>query len=115
MLSDKIVVVSSINIYRRIKDLYDLSVLASLGSLKLSDVRKTLKRKHPDVELANMLIQENYGDLCHAYDRYSGILNKPDIELLIAFGNSFLHPIYSNHKGELIWEPESARWKTMSM
>ena len=66
MLSDKIAVVSSKKIYRRIKDLYDLYCLTQLFTFDIADVRKMLNTKHKDIELNNMLLESNFADLDHA-------------------------------------------------
>ena len=110
MLADKIVVVSSSKVYRRIKDLYDIFVIISLKQLKFSDIQAHIKIKHPNVELTNMLIQSNFEDLKHAYDKFQGITNKPDFYSLIFIIKNFLEPIYAEYKGDLVWNNTNLRW-----
>ena len=110
MSSDKIVVVSSKQIYRRIKDLYDLAVIASLSDYKLSEVRHHLAVKHPNAKLENYLIPDNFEQLEHAYNRYDGIANKPHIGDLIAIDSSFLQPLYIGYGDELVWEHIRSMW-----
>lgn len=110
MLSDKIVVVSSCKIYRRIKDLYDLCVLASMYNFKYSDVLKHLNVKHPGIKLTNMLVFENFNNIEHAYNMYNGIENKPDIEVLINLATCFLQPLYIGVNEEMIWNSRSSEW-----
>ena len=91
MLSDKIVVVSSNKIYRRIKDLYDILVLASI--------------------LENMIVPDNISNIEHAYNVFSGIRNKPDIRYLLNYCLIFLEPIYLGYnQGELIWNTQQVKW-----
>jgi hypothetical protein len=110
MLSDKIVTISSQFIYRRIKDLYDLSVLSSLYNFQYSEVIKYLSIKHPDVNLVNMMNTVNYEALEHAYSKYTGITNKPDFRVLLTICTSFMYPIYNGYKGELIWNTNTQTW-----
>ena len=110
MLSDKIVVISSEKIYRRIKDLYDLVVIVSLYNISYGELLKHIKNKHGNIKLNNMLITNNYEKICHAYSKYEGIQNKPDIRLLIAISSNFLKPIYNGYKGELIWNTQTSTW-----
>lgn len=111
MLSDKIVAVSSGKIYRRIKDVYDLAVLASISNYNLADIVKHLRVKHPDDELINYLTMDNIEAISHAYDKFSGIRNKPNIYDLIAVDTSFLQPVYSNVQRNMIWNWRTVQWE----
>ena len=114
MLVDKIVVVSSEKIYRRIKDLYDVIVLASIYSFVYSDVTEHLNVKHPNAVLNNMLIPANFEDIAHAYGKYVGIVNKPNIQELVALGYLFLEPFYLDHiEGELTWNTQALQWRSI--
>lgn len=111
MLSDKIVVVSSNKIYRRIKDLYDILVLASIFDFKYSELVKHINIKHPNVKLENMIVPDNISNIEHAYNVFSGIRNKPDIRYLLNYCLIFLEPIYLGYnQGELIWNTQQVKW-----
>lgn len=111
MLSDKIVVVSSQSIFRRIKDLYDIAVLISIYDFRYFDVLEHLTVKHPNANLNNMLVPYNYDYIRHAYNSFEGILNKPNVEYLISFVLCFLEPIYMGYnKGELVWNAQRSCW-----
>lgn len=110
MLSDKIVAVSARSIYRRAKDLYDIYVIMSMYSFNISNLQEHIKLKHPDVTLTNMLVEENYSDIEHAYERYEGISNKPLIRVLFTLVQNFLHPIYKGVSSGLVWNNEQGRW-----
>lgn len=111
MLSDKIVVVSSNKIYRRIKDLYDILVLASIFDFKYSELVKHINIKHPNVKLKNMIVPDNISNIEHAYNVFSGIRNKPDIRYLLNYCLIFLEPIYLGYnQGELIWNTQQVKW-----
>jgi len=112
MLSDKIVVVSSQKIYRRIKDLYDLIVLVSLYNFEYDDILNHLGMKHQGAILENMLTNNNFKDINHAYSKYRGIQNKPDIMTVISIAQAFLQPIYNpdNVKHNITWDKEKSSW-----
>lgn len=111
MLSDKIVTVSSNKIYRRIKDLYDIAVLASLYNYKYSEVTEHIKIKHPGVVLENMLMPCYFENLEHAYNKFEGIRNKPDIRYLVSYCTMFLEPMYINYnQGDLLWNTKTLNW-----
>ena len=94
--------------------MYDVVVLASIYPFIYSDVIEHLKVKHQDVVLNNMLIASNFRDIAHAYDKYVGIVNKPNIQELVALGYLFLEPFYLNHvEGELKWNIQTLQWQSI--
>lgn len=116
MMSDKIVTVSSPKIYRRVKDLYDICVLASLYQFELNKLIRVLKIKHR-IELKNlnnMLKAENMSDIYHAYDSFKGIINKPDIAVIMDIAQKFLCPFYNGIEAGLIWDNRNCLWKRYS-
>lgn len=110
MLADKISSISSKTIFRRIKDLYDLAVLITIQDYSYTEVMKHIKIKHPTFEPVNMLTPNNFDELVHAYNKYRGIRNKPEIEYLIPYCSTFLQPIYLGYTGELLWSAQSISW-----
>ncbi len=111
MLSDKITAVSSKIIFRRMKDLYDITVLAAIQSYSYNNILEHLNIKHPNVKLVNMLTPENFSDLEHAYQMYKGITNKPYIGELIGYSSTFLEPLYIGyHQGDLTWNTQESKW-----
>lgn len=110
MLSDKIVVVSSEKIFRRVKDLYDLCVIVSMYNINYLDIINHLNVKHPNVQLKNMLKSSNFEDIGHAYSKYQGIENKPNIEVLFNIALTFLYPIYQKIEGNMIWNSQTLCW-----
>ena len=113
MVSDKIVVVSSNKIYRRIKDLYDICVLASLYSFRLDKIVFILQRKHESSfrSITNMLTYENMPDIQHAYKKFSGIANKPNIIVLLDIAQRFLYPFYNGVSDGYIWNNRRCLWE----
>ena len=113
MLADKLVVVSSQSVYRRIKDLYDLCVLASMYNFRLSDISSILMQKHNRkfTDLTNMLVPQNFGELSHAYDKYKGIVNKQTFGIVLNLAQQFLYPIYTNYSKDAVWDCEHTMWR----
>lgn len=112
MLVDKISVVSSRSIFRRIKDFYDLGVLISLYDFDLNTIRKHFSIKNPNAKLVNMLVKNNFDNINHAYSKYQGILNKPNILVLWSYCETFLRPIYEG-KENLIWNHITGTWTSI--
>lgn len=110
MICDKIVAVSSRSVFRRIKDIYDIAVLASLYSFRYSDLVTQL-RSRGNVILTNMLIPQNMSDLAHAYDKFEGITNKPMFADLIFVVQRFLYPFYFGTSVDLIWNGGTGTWE----
>lgn len=111
MLADKIVAVSSQKVFRRIKDMYDIAVLASLYNFSYYDILQHIRVKHPNCELKNMLVGDNFVQLEHAYSKYMGITNKPEFRDLLGLCNAFLEPVYLNYNGgNLLWNSQASRW-----
>ena len=109
-MSDKIVAVSNRTVFRRIKDLYDIAVLATLYKFSFTELNNSLNIKHSNSTLTNMVNMNNYNDLKHAYDKFDGIYNKPDFNVVFMTAVSFLEPFYGCRRGDLIWEPTCSRW-----
>ena len=79
---------------------------------KYYDIVEQLKIKHPKVTLQNNLIHDNYESIRHAYDKYEGIANKPDIRELIVVCYAFLEPLYIGYAGgKMVWNIQTARWQ----
>lgn len=110
MICDKIVAVSARSVFRRIKDIYDIAVLASLYSFRYSDLASQL-RSRGTVALTNMLIPQNMPDLAHAYDKFDGIMNKPEFRDLIYVVQRFLTPFYLGTDTDLIWDRGVGSWQ----
>lgn len=97
MLADKIHAVSTKTVYRRIKDMYDICVLAQFENYKSTDIIDAIERKRPEFYTSNEIIpimQADYNQLEHAYIKFTGIRNKPDFKIVCNMCKDFLLPIY---------------------
>lgn len=113
-IADKVKVVSSPQIFRRIKDVYDLAVYATLYSVSYCDLLRAIEKKYPSIELVNMFIPQNMNDLQHAYDKFDGIINKPAFGDLYTICARFLYPIYKKSSCNLKWNRGTMAWEKQS-
>lgn len=87
-----------------------MAALATMYDFVYSDIMKHINIKHPNTELINMVVPENYNDLENAYRLYKVSKNKPSMECLVKYCSIFLQPIYIGYKGELVWDTQTTRW-----
>ena len=113
-VADKVKVVSSPQIYRRIKDMYDLAVYATLYFMDYYKLMGAIKKKYPDIDLSNMLIPQNMNDLQYAYDKFDGIANKPAFSDLYSIRVRFLYPLYKQPSYNLMWDRSKTAWERLS-
>lgn len=110
MLVDKLSAISSQKIFRRIKDVYDICVLAQIYDFSIDNVYKRLLLKTRKEYLdKSWLTQENIKELEHAYEAYKGIKNKPNFYNLYAYVKGFSLPIYERKHG-LVWMSSAQKW-----
>lgn len=115
MLADKIYAVSTKAVYRRIKDIYDICVLTQFERYKSADIIDAVQRKRPELYTGLDIIplmQADYTQLAHAYNKFDGIQNKPVFEVVYRTCIEFLHPIY-RCEGNLQWNLQM--WQMLGM
>jgi len=119
MLSDKLVVLSDRKICRRIKDFYDIYVICQLKNFNMTILVKEFNRYRglsclPDNGLY-FTNKDSVEEMKHAYEKFEGILNKPEFNELYAAVSNFTLPIYASIysginecenwlKDKMIWE-----------
>lgn len=94
MISDKICVISSNKIFRRIKDLIDLYYFSSFFEYDYVDVKETIKISNKTLGDFNDLLN-NYDELKHSYDKFriAGISNKPDFSIVYKSVIDYIRPL----------------------
>lgn len=113
MLVDKLSAISSRNIFKRIKDVYDICVLAQIYDFSIDSVYERLYIKTDKEYLEkSWLTQENMKELEHAYGAYKGIKNKPNFYSLYTYVKGFSLPIYERKHG-LVWISSAQKWVTV--
>lgn len=109
--TDKIIVLSERKIFRRIKDIYDLYVLSYLEGFNIDNIKRILKFMNKDLGDFSQFIG-SIQELKHAYDKYDGIQNKPEFEIMYGRVRDFCMPFivgsYKERKG--YWSRERGMW-----
>ena len=94
MISDKVAVVSSDKVFRRIKDIVDLYYFSKVFIFDRSAVLDTLKKSKKSLgDFDGFLHRQD--ELRHAYDkfRFSGDVNKPSLEEVYNAVITFISPV----------------------
>lgn len=81
MMADKVLVLSTDKIFRRIKDMVDLYYLSQVFKFDKADVLKTLQNSERKLESFNSFLNRT-DELKHSYDkfRFEGNVNKPPFD-----------------------------------
>lgn len=97
MIADKISVISSDKIFRRIKDVVDMYYISQVFEFNADEVLKTLNDCGRKLENFNGFINRTE-DLRHSYDkfRFSGGVNKPAFEEVYDSVKTFIKDIIPN-------------------
>ena len=102
MLVDKIRVISTRKVFRRVKDIVDVYILSSSKGIKLEKIQDILQEYKNDLGNFSAFI-ERKDDLEHAYEKLKGITNKPSFSEVYTQVKIFLMPFIQSsilqHKG----------------
>ena len=109
MLADKISVILSPKIFRRIKDLYDLYVLTEVRDYQYSNLMKQMSSRWTETkpQLDRTFIFE-VEKLNHAYNKFEGIANKPSFPIIYDRAIDFIIPITREVRVDMLWH--EGRW-----
>lgn len=111
MLADKMSVVCSPSIYRRIKDIYDIFVILHLRDLNKAILRSSLDSKRPGIVCMEnfMILPDNYPQLSHAYEKYRGF---PDVDFIdiACLVTSFMWSYMSGREELTRWDHNQLIW-----
>ena len=116
MLSDKLSVIFSKKIFRRVKDMYDIYALAQLSNYSMYKLLCVVKNKFPNYhEFELMLKIENYAELEHAFTKFSGLQMDFDFKSLYTVCCKFSIPVLTclnadNYGGEFKWSKTLQQW-----
>lgn len=112
VIIDKLSVVSSRKVYRRIKDLYDLYIILNYYEISLEGTINGFKVYNRLLGYFEEL--GNYSELEHAYIKYDAIYSKKDFGEIYKTIQLFITPILNYLKDEksenLIWNPARLEW-----
>lgn len=102
IMADKLSVVSSRTVFRRIKDFYDIYAISSVWNFKRSEVLGAMSERGREIGDFDALINR-VGDLEHAYGKMRGIVNKRDFQTVYEAVVRFLRPFAINTNTDMIW------------
>lgn len=95
ILSDKIYVLSTDRLFRRIKDLIDIYCIISFQEISIDDIYSELKNKQRRLSDFNAFLNRK-DEIEHAYSRFKGMDNKPDFEELYQTVYEFIQVFLNN-------------------
>ena len=109
IVADKISVVSSDKIFRRIKDFIDLYSICFGDDIDIDEIYRIVKEKNREIGNFNALFNRK-SEIEHAYDELRRIEPKPDFEYvyktIIAYCIAF-----KNKEKNLKWNHELLKWQ----
>ena len=94
MIADKVSVLSTDKVFRRIKDVVDLYYISKVFTFNKSDIVQTLKDTGRSMDSFNGFLHRP-DDLRHSYDkfRFAGDINKPSFDDVYLTVKEFIHDI----------------------
>lgn len=111
MYADKICVISSKLLFRRVKDIYDLYLLSYLQGYKIKRIVKICEYQKKDIQSFEEFTKR-IQDLVHAYEKLDNIVNKPVFEVVYSRVRDFCLPFitgdYKYCNGS--WNPNTGMW-----
>lgn len=101
MIADKLSVISTDKIFRRIKDVVDLYYISKVFEFNVSDVLQALKNSERTLDTFQGFLRRT-GDLKHSYEkfRFTGGVNKPPFEEIYHSVKVYIKDVF----------PEETKW-----
>ena len=109
ILADKISVMSSSRIFRRMKDCFDVYALSHCVEIKPAEILTVIDAKNHKL-LSFDEFQNRTQDLKHAYSKLKGIANKPDFDVVYGYLQEFIKPFKQRDPIVQIWDAENTKW-----
>lgn len=99
MMADKVAVVSTEKVFRRIKDVVDLYYFSKVFEFNVADIKQTLKNSERTLEGFNGFIHKTE-ELKHSYEkfRFAGDVNKPDFDEVYHNVKAFIKGVLPKEK-----------------
>lgn len=99
MIADKVSVISSDKVFRRIKDVVDMYYISQAFEFNEGEILKTLEQSGRVLGDFSGFV-ERVDDLRHSYEkfRFSGDVNKPSFEEVYDNVKSYINPLIPGHK-----------------
>lgn len=99
MMADKVAVVSTEKVFRRIKDVVDLYYFSKVFEFNVADIKQTLKNSERTLEGFNGFLHKTE-ELKHSYEkfRFAGDVNKPDFDEVYHNVKAFIKGVLPKEK-----------------
>lgn len=115
VLSDKLSVVLSPKIHRRIKDMYDVYIIASIVDLSMSKLLSGISFKRPDLiyEYEYMFTTEGVESLYKTYSKFAGVNPNITFNMILPVVDAFVRGFISTVSGEEVfsrWSCTGLKW-----
>ena len=109
VLSDKLAVISSPRLFRRIKDMVDIYALSHCIDVSTDKIISITEAKQHDIQDFDCLLNRA-SDVKHAYEKLRGIHNKPDFDKVYSYIISFVKPFVEKDRSSKVWNSQSIEW-----
>ncbi|MNL91346.1 hypothetical protein D3C81_10790 [compost metagenome] len=116
ILADKLYVLKSIKICRRVKDLYDVYIYTYKGNISMSELLNVINDKWIDFDLDNSYIldEQNKVTIHHAFSKYRFRVSVHDFNTVYNRVLAFVEPVYiliqKNEILDIHWDVREGRW-----
>lgn len=108
-LANKVYVLSTRKVFRRIKDLYDVYRIGKCLTFNINDIFLMQdKIGVPFENFENLLYRVD--DVKNAYSKFIGIQNKPDFNEIYDFVVKKFIPPFINNERNLKWDSKQEKW-----
>lgn len=99
MMADKVAVVSTDKVFRRIKDVVDLYYFSKVFGFDVNDIRQTLRNSERTLEDFNGFLYKTE-ELQHSYEkfRFAGEMNKPDFDEVYRIVKAYIKGVLPKEK-----------------
>jgi hypothetical protein len=112
VLCDKITVLSSERIFRRIKDMLDVYALAHCLEISTAGIYTAFERAERTLSSFDSFLTRR-NDLEHAYNKMRGISDKPDFECVYLYLVQFLEPFIKCDRSPRVWRGGENSWESI--
>jgi len=110
VLADKIAVISSRLLFRRMKDLVDVYALSHCVSVRTRAIAEICSAKGREIEGFDAFLNR-MPDVEHAYNRLKDIEGKPAFDSIYSYMREFVKPFSMNERLNAIWDSDSVSWR----
>jgi len=110
VLADKIAVMSSRLLFRRMKDLVDIYALSHCVSIRTRAIVDICSAKGREMGDFDAFFSRK-SDIEHAYNRLKDIDGKPDFDSIYSYLREFAKPFVRNERSNAVWDCDSVSWR----